>query len=165
MAIEVENTVGEFVALIRHNIENAPSAIASHNQGLLGPRKRGSTTKIGLEDLPADIPLEWSCKSNGADVYIGYAEKLEGCLGADSLGQVLAKGLLVSIRKGAHGPELYVNQSPNDVNLPEVSLFSVIVGDSEGVHTVFTWHPGYILSPFDGQTLTKDTAVKLHNGE
>jgi len=41
---------------------------------------------------------------------------------------------------------------------------TVIIGEFGGEPAVFTWHPGAPLVPFDGTTITANTAVKLHNG-
>ncbi len=104
--------------------------------------------------------------ADGCTAYGFVSIAAGGKLGAIPLKDAVGWSADIKIRQGVgkHGPELYLDVPAKDAYMPETTHFTVILGDHEGQQVVFTWHPGDPLPPFDGVTLTKWTAVKVHNG-
>ncbi|MEE8615536.1 MAG: hypothetical protein V3T11_10040 [Roseateles sp.] len=60
---------------------------------------------------------------------------------------------------GAHGKELQL--SAEHLSHSAASMATLIVGPDEGKQVVYTMHPGLPLAPYDGESRTFATAVKL----
>mgnify|MGYP006908400863 CR=1 FL=1 len=131
--------------------------IRKHAETLLGPR-----TRLAFHDIS-----EWDVVQDGCEAYILYLNEVQQDVLDPRVGAMPAKDVfpesIVSIREGAHGPELFVDEAPGE--RAKTSVITIILGPSHGKQVVFTWHPGEPAEPFDGTTIKPHTAVKLHNGE
>jgi len=157
--------ISNVVNLIYSNTRSQNEALAKHAKTLIGPRTRGSTTSNGLGYIPSYRKLN---KINhplvtDADCYVIHAPELNGRIEAVALEFAWKKNLVVNLREGAHGPELFVDQSQNGQSVPEDNIY-IIVGKEGNEDADFTWHPGEPLLPLD-KGINPNTAVKLHNGE
>lgn len=134
---------------------------------LRGPRQGGSLSSFGLEDLDRGLVLtkyEHPLVQAGTRAYkAGIPEGFKAFLGAVAENKVPA-GLKVEERDGRHGPEKFVDRSPEEAltagDMPPTDYFIVMITDAEvnGLpqKVVATWHPGDPEVP--------ENAVKLHNG-
>ena len=158
--------IGDVLDLIEANRNSSNPELAAHAETLLGPRTRGSTTKLGLESLNRDKPIsEVSHESVEAPcvAYRFHDRSLGGEMGAVSLCRALVASEGVVVRQGEHGPELVaVEPRVQLLQLRYEGYVWVVVGECEGEQAVFTWHPGEPLKPYspDGP-LTARTGVKL----
>lgn len=155
-------TVKDIVELIIENANSNNQELAKHARTLQGPRKRGSTTDAGLEDISQGFKLEdvtqdcIEALSPGCKCYRFFANELCGKIGASPLNFYRDCDLdMIRVRMGEHGPELYVPSEGCDEFYPENYTY-VIVGEFAGEQAVFTWHPGKPLAP-----LSPLTGVKL----
>ncbi len=153
-------TVGDIVNLVMSNKE-IPE-LHNHAVGILEARKVGSTTKIGLEQVPRDVPVEEVYDRHvrqGCKCY-KFTYDMGGILGAIQFKDAIAKYEKVYARNGRHGIELFVKDDSADLTGIQEDDIYVIVGNHNGVEAVFTWHPGKPLPSVD-DGITAETAVKV----
>lgn len=165
------HTVRDALRLIMDNMQSSNPAIRQHAATLAGPRTRGSTTELGLEDLEheqlntrliKEIRYDQPC-----DYYCAFLSELGGRVAAVPFEDAFAMYPgEIKVRNGEHGLELYIDQDIHDakeIDADDGELISFIVGIEDGEEVLFTWHPGHVLRPLsDG--IGEDTAVKTHNG-
>jgi len=161
-------TVKDIIELIDKNksSENSPS-LRQHATHVADARDAGSTTKIGLRDVPADTPIQRQKHRYVSDKCEAYVFRYDmgGRIGAVPFNEAMAITGCVNFRNGNHGPELYIRGTPEDVEDHDPNTIFVIVGDHKcenGVmeKAVFTWHPGCPLPPLE-DGITEDTGVKV----
>jgi hypothetical protein len=165
-------TLTDFFELVAANANSTNEKVKEHARTLMGPRTRGSTTVVGLEDVcdPATPLANISARVPMRDMSCEYYQckvpaQLGARLGAIPLRLALAMGHVVHCRTGEHGPELYLDQDA--VRMPPVDFVTIIVGVVGEESDVFTWHPGDPLAPVktdEGMTITDRTGVKTHRG-
>lgn len=142
---------------------------------MLGPRTRGSTTKVGIETLPGDRAAVEFRPAVGAVPVARYfrvgAPELGGRVGAVALRDLAPelRGLIATRYGEEHGLEMFVDCAPEQAELAPVDYLTFIVGpDDDGNIVPWTYFPGDALgavSPKTWDTGTPgDMAVKLHNG-
>lgn len=169
LTISSLETVGDVIDLITENSKSEDLELSKHAQALLGPRRRGSTTVLGLESLPRDTKLAKAAEEElrnvaaGCACYCIEAPQLGGRLGAIPLTAALELGETIWLREGEHGTELYVDDHYIESQAAACDRIYVIVGIFKDQPAVFTWHPGAPLGAVKGG-INKFTAVKLHNG-
>ena len=156
-------------ALTLKDIERAMRVLWRMDQNyartLLGPRTRGSTTEkalfeLGSDGLPclvvSDRPIKYVGPGfDGASVYTANVPELGGRVGARALSSFDEDDYkFIRVRKGPHGPELYIEDSCEVWTLDffrsdEVSFVVGPDGD------LWTWHPGSVLDPLSGNVAVK----------
>ncbi len=161
-------TVKDIIDLIEANkaSENSPS-LRQHAKFVADAREAGSTTKIGLRDVPPDTPIhkrKHRYVSESCEAYV-FEYDMGGRIGAVPFSEAMAMTGCVNFRNGNHGPELYIRGSLEDVEDHDPNTIFVIVGQHKcenGImeKAVFTWHPGYPLPPLE-DGITEDTGVKV----
>lgn len=160
-------TVGDIRNLIALN-QQCDDELGKHAATIEDARTTGSTTTLGLHEVPADTPVVRVYPQHlrkGCECY-RFFYKMGGRLGAIPFRDAMDKYGKVNIRTGRHGPELYVTGEVGDVvNRDEDDIY-VIVGKhtirdtDEQVDAVFTWHPGEPMPTLE-DGITEETAVKV----
>ena len=169
----------ETVQDILNLMADGPADLASHYEGLRGPRKRGSTSAIGLEDMAtvelADITEEVEKAGFAQDgcVYLwGQHKDLDGRVQAMPLRKLMAihadvcmgiEPFEVELRDaGRHGVDHVYTMHKDwaDTFMPRTDEFMIVVGPHEDKPAVFTWHPGPIMSN-GSKEFTMDSVIKL----
>ena len=153
------------IADVLHSIQgllaSADAGERAHGASLTGPRTAGSTTLAGLDALPGDLPLETFTPGAGAipccTYYrtVGDIGALRGTLGAAPYAAVRAAGIVVAVRLGRHGPEMYVDVAPGSRQHGEILdavgasaplTLTVVMGPRETPGATglipWTWFPG-----------------------
>lgn len=161
-------TVRDIIDLIDANkvSENSPS-LRQHAKFVADAREFGSTTKIGLRDVPLGTPVQkrkHRYVSEKCEAYV-FQHDMGGRVGAVPFSEAMAMAGCVNLRNGNHGPELYILGSPEDVEDQDPNMIFVIIGQHKCENgaterAVFTWHPGQPLPPLE-DGITEDTAVKV----
>lgn len=134
--------------------------LRKHALTLLGLRKTGSTTEIGLQDIPGDTPIQ---PYHSATVKPGcrafhFKAEMGARIGAVRMDEALDLNVELRVREGVHGPEVFCELPGEGLETHDIV---VILGPSDGTEVVYTWHPGFPLAPFGGVFWTADTAVKI----
>ena len=179
-------TVGVIISIIAEMLKH--EELANHAHSLLGPRRRGSTTDFGLLNLIQNPPLvlkkfEDEAVADGVRAYrLNLPNPFRGRLGSvhedelftelegkDRTDKIKAE---VMERDGVHGPERFLDRPIQDVELPEVTFLTFLIGEHEvecdkgedgkpiagtgrTIKAVFTWHPG--------NPIPVEKSVKLYN--
>jgi hypothetical protein len=150
---------------ILNGIELTAKLDGGYADSLRGPRTRGSTTTEGLTSLPEDYEAQRAVDQRlagpGTVIFQG-PNGLGGRQRAVTLSAALAAGEQVCVRKGFHGPELYVDRSIGEGQVAEHLTF-IVAGESNpdglGLGALVTWYPGEPTAPID-----PECGVKLHHG-
>lgn len=159
-------TVGDILDLVAKNKQSTSPSLRNHALSILDARETGSTTKIGLGDVPRDTPIrEFESRHvrKGCDCYC-FKYDMGGRIGFLPFSVAYAMGG-VGVRNGKHGLELFMSGSPDDVEDCKPNEIYIIVGthkceDGHDETAVFTWHPGEP-QPSLEDGIWEDTAVKI----
>jgi hypothetical protein len=160
-------TVGDIIDLILSN-QKSQDELGHHALHLMDAREAGSTTEIGLDEVPRETPIEeveHHHVRRGCKCY-KFAYDMGGRLGAIPFKDAFAKYGEVSVRTGKHGTELYIVGDSSDVDGRDENTIYVIVGKhtnrktGEELDAVFTWHPGEPMPTLE-DGITNETAVKV----
>lgn len=158
---------------------DAPEDLVAHYEGLRGPRKRGSTSAIGLEDMATVELIDITTQVGGLGlaqkdcIYLwGQHKDLDGRVQAMPLRKLMkvheeacmgVEPFEVELRDaGKHGVDHVYTMHKDwaDTFMPRTDVFVVVVGLHKDKPAVFTWHPGPIMS--DGSMeFTMDSVIKL----
>lgn len=149
-------TIATVLELMSRMLASNDSAIYQHAKTLTGPRRRGSTTEIGLEQLAGSIELqkvEHPVIAQGCTGWMFKSGLLDGRIGAMPLLQAFKDGHSVAVRQGEHGEELYISKQafPIPASVPAEFTYLIMGPPNEYADfpdgIIYTWHPGEPLLP------------------
>ncbi len=154
-------TVGDIMALIEELEASDNKWLSQYSHDLRKPRETGSTTHIGLEDVPRDVQVREVIRhknvAEGCRCFV-FDCKMGGLIGAIPFLRAYSERLPVMVRQGRHGQELW---TPANVETGEnQDRIYVIIGMHLGSEAVFTWHPGQPLGRLE-DGIGPWTAVKI----
>lgn len=155
-------TVGDLHDLVAMNLSAGVPHLKGHATYVMQAREFGSTTEIGLDQVPREIPLEPVLKHPSVScmcICYKFQYPMGGVIGAIPFSEAIKHGP-VFVREGKHGTELYMvgdadtvaNHNPDDIY--------AIIGWESGIEALFTWHPGEPLGTID-DGIWHDTGVKV----
>lgn len=160
-------TVGDIQQLVARNQQSSSGSLKGHALHVMEAREAGSTTRIGLDAVPPDIPIEQiehPQVRKGCRCY-RFNYDMGGRIGIIRFRDAYAKGFGVGVRQGKHGLELHISGSDQDAENYNPHEIYLIVGthrceDGTSEEALFTWHPGEPLPSLE-DGIFEDTAVKI----